>query len=139
MKVLTELFLSIFYSWIFYIISFKMRNVITWHWFIKNLVGTWRRNDVDATSWRRIDVCTTSCACWVFWPPLDPQYSKPCPPLQYPKPSYAYANYIHVHLKVIFWTRNFLWDIRSLGWTSTLRRRGWLLFNLRPRESSYVY
>ena len=25
--------------------DFKMRNVIIWHWFIKNLVGTWRRND----------------------------------------------------------------------------------------------
>ena len=62
-----------------------MRNVIIWHWFIKNLVGTWRRNDVDATSLRGIDVSTTSCACWEFGPPnilsLGPQY---------PKPSYAY-------------------------------------------------
>ena len=33
----------------------KMRNVIIWHWF-KNLVGTWRQNDADATSLRRIDV-----------------------------------------------------------------------------------
>ena len=54
----------------FSIISdFKMRIVIIWHWFIKNLVGTWRRNDVDATSLRRIDVITTSCACWEFGPP----------------------------------------------------------------------
>ena len=29
--------------------DFTMRNVSIWHWFIKNLVGTWRRNDVDAT------------------------------------------------------------------------------------------
>ena len=58
-----------------------MKNVIIWHWFIKNLVGTWRRNDVDATSLRRIDVSTTECACWEFGPPLAPQYSKPCPPL----------------------------------------------------------
>ena len=27
------------------------------------------RNDVDATSLRRIDVITMSCACWEFWPP----------------------------------------------------------------------
>ena len=69
-----------------------MRNIIIWHWFIKNLVGTWRRNDVDATSLRRIDVITTSCAYWEFGPPLPPppQYSKPWPP-QYSKPSYAYA------------------------------------------------
>ena len=52
--------------------DFKMRNVIIWHWFIKNLVGIWRRNDVDATSLRRIDVSTTSCACWEFGPPLGP-------------------------------------------------------------------
>ena len=72
----------------------KMRNVILWHWFIKNLVGTWPRNDVDATYVRRIDVITTSCACWEFGPPCPPQYSKPCPPPpppQYSKPSYAYV------------------------------------------------
>ena len=51
-----------------------MRNVIIWHWFIKNLVGTRRRNDVDATSLRRIDVVTTSCAYWEFAPP--PQKKK---------------------------------------------------------------
>ena len=67
-----------------------MRNVIIWHWFIKNLVGTRRRNDVDATSLRRIDVVTTSCACWELGPPLAPQYSKFWPPPQYSKPSYAY-------------------------------------------------
>ena len=68
----------------FSIISdFKMRIVIIWHWFIKNLVGTWRQNDVDATSLRRIDVITTSCACWEFGPPWPPQYSKP---------SYAYVD-----------------------------------------------
>ena len=43
-----------------------------------------RRYNVDATSLRRIDVVTTSCACWEFDPPLPPQYSKPCP--QYSKP-----------------------------------------------------
>ena len=83
----------------FYIISdFKMRNVIIWHWF-KNLVGTWRRNGVDATSLRRIDVVTTSCTCWELGPPWPlRQYSKPCPPLnilnlgpQYSKHSYAYV------------------------------------------------
>ena len=81
-----------FYSWISILSYFKMRNVIIWHWFIKNLVGTWRRNDVDAMSLRRIDVSTRSCACWEFGPPLPPlapQYSKPWPP-QYSKPSYAY-------------------------------------------------
>ena len=52
--------------------DYKMKNVIIWHWFIKNLVGTWRRNDVDATSLRRIDVSTTSCACWEFAPPPGP-------------------------------------------------------------------
>ena len=46
-----------------------MRNVIIWHWLIKNLMGTRRRNDVDATSLRRIDVVSTSCACWEFGPP----------------------------------------------------------------------
>ena len=75
-----------------------MRNVIIWHWFIKNLVGTWRRNDVDVTSLCRIDVSTTACACWEFGSPLAPQYSKPCPPQPpYSKPSYAYAN------KPAFW------------------------------------
>ena len=49
-----------------------MRNVIIWHWFIKNLVGTRRQNDVDVTSLRRIDVITTSCACWEFGPFLAP-------------------------------------------------------------------
>ena len=43
-------------------------------------MGTRRRNDVDATSLRRIDVVTTSCACWEFGPPLAPQNSKPWPP-----------------------------------------------------------
>ena len=57
----------------FSIISdFKMSNVIILHWLIKNLVGTWRRNDVDTTSLRRIDVVTTSCACWEFGPPWPP-------------------------------------------------------------------
>ena len=67
----------------FFIISdFKMRIAIIWHWFIKNLVGTWRQNDLDATSTGRIDVISTSCACWEFGPPWPPQYSKP---------SYAYG------------------------------------------------
>ena len=72
-----------------------MRNVIIWHWFIKNLVGTRRRNDVDATSLRRIDVVTTSCAYWEFGPPWPPQNSKPWPP-QYSKPSYAYVELLLV-------------------------------------------
>ena len=72
--------------------DFKMRNVIIWHCFKKNkIMGTWRQNDVDATSLRRIDVATTSCACWGIWPPCPRQYSKHCPP-QYSKPSYAYAS-----------------------------------------------
>ena len=50
----------------------SVTNVIIWHWLIKNLMGTRRRNDVDATSLRRIDVVTTSCACWEFGPPLGP-------------------------------------------------------------------
>ena len=53
------------------------------------MTSKWRRNDVDATSLRRIDVVTTSCACWEFAPPA-PQNSKPWPP-QYSKPSYAYG------------------------------------------------
>ena len=61
-----------FYSSISILSDFTVRNVIIWHWFIKNLVGTWRRNDVDATSLRRIDVSTTSCAYWEFGPPLPP-------------------------------------------------------------------
>ena len=67
-----------------------MRNVIIWHWLIKNLVGTWRRNDVDVTSLRRIDVITTSCACWEFGPPWTPNILNLGP--QYSKPSYAYAD-----------------------------------------------
>ena len=67
-----------------------MRNVIIWHWFVKNLVGTWRRNDVDATSLRRIDVITTSCACWEL-APLGPLNILNLGPPQYSKPSYAYA------------------------------------------------
>ena len=58
-----------------------MRNVVIWHWFIKKLLGIWRRNDVDATSLHRIDVITTSCACWnLALPCPPPQYSKPWPP-----------------------------------------------------------
>ena len=55
-----------------------MKNVIIWHWFIKNLVGTWRRN----TSMRRLlhrrqyDVM---CLLGISAPP-PPQYSKPSPP-----------------------------------------------------------
>ena len=71
----------------FSIISyFKMKNVIIWHWFIKNLVGTRRRNDVDVTSLRRIDVVTTLCAYWEFGPPWPPQNSKSCPPPPPPPP-----------------------------------------------------
>ena len=66
-----------------------MRNVIIWHWFIKNLVATWRRNDVDATSLRRIDVRHVP----------DGNLAPPCPPVnilnlappQYSKHSYAYG------------------------------------------------
>ena len=100
---------------------FKMRNVIIWHWLIKNLMGTRRRNDVDATSLRRIDVVTTSCACWEFGPPLAPQNSTPWPP-QYSKPSYAYEdtisnwrflNLYHYPLKRGWW--RYLWW-RYLWW-----------------------
>ena len=62
--------------------DFKMRNVIIWHWFIKNLVGTWRRCDVVTSHRRHYVICLLG-----IWPP---QYSKPWPP-QYSKPSYAYA------------------------------------------------
>ena len=56
---------------------------------MKNLVGTWRRHDVDETWLRRIDISTTSCACWEF-APLAPQYSKHWPPnsLNLPTPMY---------------------------------------------------
>ena len=43
-------------------------------------MGTWCRNDASVTSLRRIEVVTTSCACWNVPPPhLAPQYSKPWP------------------------------------------------------------
>ena len=80
--------------------DFKMRNVIIWHWFIKNLMGTWRRNDVASTSFRRIDVVTTSFACWEFdppWPP--PQYSKPWPPNILNAPCCLSAAYVHGSFK----------------------------------------
>ena len=73
--------------------TLKMRNVIIWHWFIKNLVGTWRRNDVDVTSLRHIDIVTTSCACKEFAAPLappPPNYLNLAP--QYSKPSCAYGD-----------------------------------------------
>ena len=54
-------------------------------------MGTRRRNDVDATSLRRIDVVTTSCACWEFAPPLGPPKILNLGPPQYSKPSYAYV------------------------------------------------
>ena len=60
--------------------DFKMKNVIIWHWFIKNLVGTCRRSDVDATSLRRIDVINDVMCLLGLWPPMAPQYSKPWPP-----------------------------------------------------------
>ena len=113
----------------FSIISyFKMRNVIIWHWFIKNLVGTWRRNDVDATSLRRIDVVTTSCACWELGPP-------PWPP-QYYKPSYAYVN-LREQLKVeqVSWGSQIsLAKIRGLPllivrWTISYRDRVCSIFS----------
>ena len=81
---LKKLFLSILF------LNFLYYQILRWeHWFIKNLVGTWRRNDVDATSLRRIDVVTTTCACWEFAPPppWPPQYSKPCPPPPPPPPN----------------------------------------------------
>ena len=75
------------------LLDFKMRNVIIW----TNLLKTLCAHDIDVTSLRRIDVSTTSCACWEFappplLPPPSPQYFKPCtPPPQFSKPSYAYV------------------------------------------------
>ena len=43
-------------------------------------MGTRRRNDVDATSLRYIDVVTTSCACWEFGPPWPPKILNLGPP-----------------------------------------------------------
>ena len=58
-------------------------------------MGTRRRNDVDATSLRRVDVVTTSCACWKLAPPWPPKILNlgppPRHPPQYSKPSYAYG------------------------------------------------
>ena len=71
-----------------------MRHVIIWHLFIKNLVGTWSRNDVDATSLRRIDVRTMSSACWEFDPPWPPNILNLTP--QYSKPPYAYGGYFEM-------------------------------------------
>ena len=64
-----------------------------WHWFIKYLVGTWRRNDVDATSLRRIDDVTTSCACWDLAPPLPPPPPPPPNILNLPTP----MGHTHTH------------------------------------------
>ena len=64
--------------------DFNMRNVIIWHWFMKSLVGTWRRNDVTSHR-RQYDVMGLLGIC----PPLAPQYSKPYPPPQYSKTFYA--------------------------------------------------
>ena len=66
-----------------------MGNIIIWHWLIEKLVGTLRRNDADATSLRRIDVVTTSCAYWELAPPWPPNILNFGP--QYSKPSYAYG------------------------------------------------
>ena len=62
--------------------DFKMRTVIIWHWFIKNLVGSWRRNDVDATSLRRIDALRRHVPARNFAPPPPPppQYLNLGPP-----------------------------------------------------------
>ena len=62
-------------------------------------MGTRRRNDVDATSLRRIDVVTShrrryDVMCLVGIcppPPPPPPNSKPWPP-QYSQPSYAYGD-----------------------------------------------
>ena len=54
-------------------------------------MGTRRRNDVDATSLRRIDVVTTSCACWEFAPPPKKKKILNLAPPHYSKPFYAYG------------------------------------------------
>ena len=70
----------------FSIISyFKMRNVIIWHLFIKNLVGTRHRYDVDATSLHRIDVVTShrrryDVMCLLGVSPPPPQILNLAPP-----------------------------------------------------------
>ena len=50
--------------------DFKMRNVIIWHWFIKNKVGTWRRNDVMCL----LEFCP-------FGPPYILNLATPPPPI----------------------------------------------------------
>ena len=50
--------------------DFKVSNVIIWHWFIKNLVGTWRQNDVMCL----LGICPPPPPP----PPPPPQYSKHC-------------------------------------------------------------
>ena len=61
-----------------------------------DLLKTLWVHDVEMTL-RRIDIITTSCACWEFGPPCPPppkilNLDPPPPPLpQYSKPSYAYA------------------------------------------------
>ena len=71
-----------------------MKNAVIWAWFIKNLVGTWRRCDVV----RHIDVVTTSCACWEFGPPWPPNILNVAPPppniLNLPTPMLQYVTKI---------------------------------------------
>ena len=82
-------------------------------------MGTRRRNDVDATSLRRIDVLTTSCACWEFGPPWPPKNSKPWPP-QYSKPSYAHDHHLFTW-PVNMWARGyFLYFEGCQSWETPL-------------------
>ena len=57
-----------------------MRNVIIWHWFIKNpggnMTSEWRRCDVGTSHRCRYDVMGL-----LKFAPLAPQYPKPCPSL----------------------------------------------------------
>ena len=83
--------------------DFRMRNVIIWRWFIKNLMGTWRRN----AKWRRCDVVTSHwrqyyAMCLLGnWPPLAPNILNLAPP-PYAKPSYAYATVFNT--VSLFWS-----------------------------------
>ena len=67
---------------------------------------------------RRIDVSTTSCACWESPPPPPPQYSKP---------SYAYVNWLVVRRLITVCTTvehhwlEHLWDYVNMFETGVVR------------------
>ena len=78
-------------------------------------------HDVDATSLRRIDVITTSCAYWEFGPPWLPNILNLAPPniLNLPTPMCMYeSNVCYVFMYVLTYVRTY---VRTYGWMD-----GWM-------------